>query len=223
MPVFVESRHPGEAIMSEGNGNISRENIIVAESQTIDANELVARRAVPASITATATPNDGNAADAGALTMADPAVSSEVKDGVYRVTCIEPAVDAGTFQIEDPTGRMIGIVHAGEPYDGEIKFTIGIGEADFVAGDGFEVKVQAIAEHYEHVAFDPDGADGSDVPVGMSIYPVTTGAGQTKKASAISRLATLNGQNVAWPDDITDDQKTDAIQALAARNIIVRW
>jgi hypothetical protein len=57
----------------------------------------------------------------------------------------------------------------------------------------------------------------------MSIYPVVTGAGQTKKASAISRLATLNGNNIAWPDEITDAQKADAIQALAARNIIVRW
>jgi hypothetical protein len=223
MPVFVEGRHPGEAIIAEGNGDISRENIIVAASQTIDANGLVARKAVPASITATVTPNDGNTTDSGVLTMADPAVSAKVKDGVYKVTCIEPAADAGTFQIEGPAGTMVGIAHAGEPFDGEIKFTIGVGEADFVAGDGFEVEVQAVAEHYEHVAFDPVGTDGSEVPVGVSIYPVMTGAGQTKKASAISRLATLNGQNVAWPDDITDAQKADAVQALAARNIIVRW
>jgi len=221
MPALTEGRHPGEAIMSEGNGDISRENVTVAASQTIKANGLVARKAVATGIVATAAANAGNAAGSGVLTLADPAVSARVKDGVYNVTCIEPVSGGAKFEVTDPSGRQVGIATEGVAFDGEIKFTIS-DASDFAAGNGFTVTVEADAEDYQHVAFDPDNNDGSEVPVGMSIYPVATGSGETKAASVISRLATLNGNNIAWPDGITDAQKADAVQALAERNIIVR-
>ena len=221
MTVLTEGLHPGEPIMAEGNGNISRENMTIAAEQTILANALVARRAVVANVAAAASANAGNTGQ-GAMTLAEPAVSPAVKDGVYRVTCIQPDAGGGTFQVEDPNGNVIGISTVGDAFDGEVKFTIADGEPDFAAGDRFAITVETAKHSFEHVAFDPEGTDGAEVPVAYSIYPVATGEGETKKTAVISRLATLNGNCIAWPEGITNAQKVDAIQALEKRNIIIR-
>ncbi len=87
---------------------------------------------------------DGTIGTRGALTLADPAVGAAVKPGVYRVTCIEPATDAGTFSVEDPDGVEIGVATVGVAFDStHIKFTIADGATDFGAGDAFNVTVTA--------------------------------------------------------------------------------
>lgn len=220
MTKFTEGRHPGEAIFSEGPGAISRDNVTVAESQTILANGLISKVAVADGVTVTTSfAGTGN----GAITMADPAVNTKVKDGVYRAVCIEPASNGGTFDVTDPSGKSIGSASVGAAFNKEIKFTIADGATDFVAGDTFEMLVVTNAESFTWVAYDPEGSDGSEIPGGMSIYPVTTGEGETVKASALTRLCELNGHCIAWPEDITDAQKVDAEQALSAASVIVRY
>jgi hypothetical protein len=217
MPVLTEGRHPGEAIMSEGNGNISRDNVVIAVSQTIEANALLARRAVIANVTASAEADAGNTAGSGALTLANPPVDANAKDGVYTVTCVEPATNGGTFSVSDPDGREIGIANVGTAFANEIKFTIA-DATDFVAGDRFNVKVSIpMSAGCEYIAFDP----ATNEPVAYSIYAVKTDDESTRRAAAITRLATLNGNNIAWPEDITDAQMADAIQALASRSTII--
>lgn len=120
MTILYEGRHPGEAIMTEAKGQISREAITVAESQTIEANSLVS-----------------------------------------------------------------------------------------VVGDNY-------------VAFTPGAATGAETPVGMAIYAVTTGAGETAKVTAIVRHAELNEHCIAWPDGATPENKADAKAALEARDILLR-
>lgn len=220
MVVLTEKARAGEAIMSEGLGNISRDNVTVAVSQIIAANGLLAKLAVAASVSVTQSfAGTGN----GVLTIADPAVSSKVKDGVYTVLCIEPAADAGTFEVRDPAGKVIGTATVGVAFNKEIKFTIADGATNFVAGDTFSIAVAADAGDYQFVAYAPAGTDGSEVPVAYSPYPVTTASDATKKTAALTRMCELNGNCIAWPSGITDAQKADAIQALAANNIIVRY
>jgi len=220
MVVLTEKARAGEAIMSEGLGNISRDNVTVAVSQTIAANGLLAKLAVAASVSVTQSfAGTGN----GVLTVASPAVSSKVKDGVYTVVCIEPASAAGTFEVRDPSGKNIGAATVGVAFNKEIKFTIADGATDFIAGDTFSIIVAADAGDYQYVAYDPAGTDGSETPVGYSPYPVTTSASATAKTAALTRMCELNGNCIAWPGTITDAQKADAIQALAANNIIVRY
>ncbi len=220
MTRFTEGAHPGEAIMSEGNRDISRENVIFAASQTISANGLVSKLAVNANVdVTTAFSGTGD----GAITMADPAVNGKAKDGVYKAVCIEPATDAGKFEVSDPNGKVIGVATVGVAFNKEIKFTIADGATDFVAGDTFDITVAANSDDFQWVAFDPDGTDGSEIPAAMSIYAITTGSGETVKGSVMARMCVLNGNCVSWPDGITTAQKADAIQALAENEIHVRY
>lgn len=221
MTVLTEGRHPGEAIINEGPGNYSREAITVAESQTILAGGLVARKAMDDAVTVTqAFAGTGD----GALTLADPAISTKAKDGVYTVVCVTAALNSGTFRVEDPNGKFLGNATVAAAFDKEIKFTIADGDTDFVIGDTFSITVAMDDSSFEYVAYNPAGTAGSEVPVGMAIYPATTGANESAEISAIVRHATLNGNCIAWPAGITTAQRVDALQALEdGRGIVVRY
>lgn len=220
MTTLNEGRHPGEAILSEAEFLRSRSEVTAAASQTIQPNGLLAKKAVAAGVVVTqAFAGTGN----GVLTVASPAVSSKVKDGAYTATLVTAAANGGTFRVDDPNGKTIGNATVGQAFDKEIKFTIADGATDFALGDLFTITVAADAEDYQFVAFNPDGTDGSETPVAYSIYGVTTGVGETKKTAVIDTSAQLNGHCIAWPDAISDAKKADAIQALNAVGIKVRF
>jgi hypothetical protein len=206
MATLNEGRHPGEFIMSEAKGQRSREAVTIAASQTIEPNQVLAKKAVAAATSvATAFAGTGN----GALTMATPAVSSKVKDGAYTAVCVTAAANGGTFRVEDPSGKFVGNATVGVAFDKEIKFTIADGATDFVVGDTFTITVAADAEDYQWVAFDQDGTDGSEIPAGIAIYGATTGVSETKKIAAIVRDAEANGNSVVWPSDIEAAEKVN--------------
>ena len=217
--VLTEGRHPGEAIMSEAEFNRSRSNVTVAASQNIQPNALLGKKAVAAKVTVSSTyTGTGN----GALTLANPAVSSKVKDGVYSAVCVTAAANSGTFRVEDPNGKTIGNATVGTLFDKELKFTIADGATDFAVGDTFLITVAADAEDYQFVNFDPTATDGSETPVAYSIYGVLTGASETKATAVIDMDAVLNGNLIAWPNGISAPQRADAEQALLSRGIKVR-
>jgi hypothetical protein len=216
--VLTQGRRPGEAIMSEAEFHRSRDNITIGASQTIEPNSLLAKLAVVADVTATASAAAGNTGNA-TIAMSDPAVTAKAKDGRYKGI----ATDATHVAWEDPDGKAIGSSTHGAAFSkGGISLTITAGATANVAGDEFYVDVAADAGDFQYVAFNPAGTDGSEVPAAYSIYGATTGAGETVALAAITRSAQLNGNCIAWPDSITAAQKADAEQALAALGIIVR-
>jgi len=217
--VLTEGRHPGEAIMSEATFHRSRDNVRVGVSQTILANGLLAKLAVVADVVATPSAAAGNTGNATIAMHATP-VTSAVKDGRYKGI----AVTATTVRWEDPTGKEIGTSTHGSLFaKGGIRVTITAGGNANVAGDEFYVDVAADAGDFDYVAYDPAATDGTEIPAAYSIYPVTTPADKKATAAVISREAELNGNCIAWPAGITDAQKANAIQALAERQIIVRY
>lgn len=221
MTVFTEGRHPGEFLLSEANFHRSRDAVTIAVSQAIIPGTVLARKAVVAGVVAAAAADAGNTSGSGAITLADPAVSSKAKDGVYTIVCIEPGSNAGTFEVFDPAGKSIGKTTVGAAFNKEIKFTIA-DATDFVAGDRFTVTVRADAEDFQFVAFNQDGTDGSETPAAIALYGVTTPADATAKIAVISRAAEVNGHCLEWPADIDAAEKADAIQALHGLGIIVR-
>ncbi|MER8427819.1 head decoration protein [Mesorhizobium sp. M1403] len=221
MTVFTEGRHPAEFVLSEGDKNFSRDNIVIAASQTIVPGSVLGKRAVAAGVVATAAADAGNTAGSGALTLASPAVSSKVKDGVYNVICTEPATNGGTFEVTDPSGKSIGKATVGVAFNKEIKFTIA-DATDFVAGDRFTVTVAADADDFEYGAHDPAASDGLEVAAALALYPATTGVGESAKISAITRHSEVNGKTLTWKSGIAAADLADGIQALASRGIIVR-
>ena len=214
MPMQYEGRHPGELVMAEANGGRSRESLVIAPSQTIEANSIVCRQAAPDKITAAGSVGADNAGDA-TIALADPAVSEEAKAGRYKGI----AKDATHVDWEDPDGQQVGTSVHGEAFDGPVKFTITAGETDTAVKDEFSIDVTATSGGFQHVAYDPD----SDAPIaGVAIYPAITGAGETKKIAAFCRKSTINGRTIAWPEDITLNQKTMAVAALRDLGIVVR-
>lgn len=215
MPTLNEGRHPGEFVMTEANGSRSRESLKIAAEQTIEANAILAKRAVIADVVATPSAADGNTGNA-TIAMDATATTNKVKDGRYKGI----AVTATTVRWEDPDGKEVGTSTHGALFaKGGIRFTITAGGNANVAGDEFYVDVAADVEDFEHIAYDPD--DGLPI-AGIAIYPATTGAAETTRIAAIVRDAEANGHCIAWPAGITDAQKANAVQELADRGIIVR-
>ncbi len=68
-------------------------------------------------------------------------------------------------------------------------------------------------------AYDPD-SEGEII--GIAIYGVATGAGETAQVAAIARDAEVNGHCIAWPEGTSDEQKATAAAGLAEIGIIVR-
>jgi hypothetical protein len=220
MTVLTEGRHPGEAIMSEANFHRSRNNVTVGASQTILANSLVSKKAVVADVVATPSADAGNTASSGTIAMDATAVTTKVKDGRYVGICSA----ATKVDWVDPDGVPLGVSTHGSLFaKGGIRLTITAGGTPNVVGDTFYVDVAADGVDFQHVAFDPTATDGAEIPVAYSIYPVTTGSGETKKASVIDNDAELNGNDIAWPSGITSAQKANAEQALFTQGIRVRY
>ncbi|MER8591453.1 head decoration protein [Mesorhizobium sp. M1182] len=221
MTTVTEGRHAGEFLLSEANFHRSRDNATVAFLQTLLAGTVLGRIAVVAGVVTTAAADAGNTAGSGALTLANPAVSSRVKDGVYNIICTEPATNGGTFEVTDPTGKSIGKAAVGVAFNKEIKFTIA-DATDFVAGDRFTVTVAADADDFQYVAYNPAGTDGSEVAAAIALYPAVTPADATAAIAIIARSAEVNGHQLEWPAGIAAADKADAVQALEARGIIIR-
>lgn len=218
-PVLTEGVRWGAAIMSEANFHRSRENVKIASSQEVPANGLLGKIAVVADVVSTPSAAGGNTGNA-TIAMGSPQTTTKVKDGRYKGI----AVTATTVRWEDPEGKEIGVSTHGQAFaKGGIKFTITAGGNANVAGDEFYVDVAADGEDFQYVEFDPAGTDGSETPVAYSIYAVKTDSDDVKQTAVIAREAELNGNCISWPAGITTAQKTNAIQALAEKQIIVRY
>lgn len=214
MPELTEGMHAGEFIVSEANGSRSREVV------TIGTGDLVAGQ-VLGKITKGAAAGAAVAGNTGDGTITEtPTVAAGAKPGVYNLTCIEPASDAGEFIVEDPDGINIGVAVVGTEFSaGGLTFTIADGATDFVAGDAFTITVAEGSGKY--VAFNQDGTDGSEVAAAI-LYDNTDASTAERDAVAIVRDAEVNGNDLTWPSDIEAAEKTEAIAQLAAIGIIVR-
>ncbi|MCZ4270724.1 head decoration protein [Maritalea porphyrae] len=222
MTIFKEGGHAAAAVMSEGNSGISRDNLLIPAETTILPNQLLGLQTLDAGTTLTVVPGDGLTGD-GVLTLSDPATNKNAKQGRYVLMITEAAADGGKFEVEGPDGKSIGIGDVGTLFNKEIKFTLADGATDFVEGDLIYIDVDSNpATGEQFVPWDPDGADGAERAVAMSLYLISTGAGQTARVAGITRLAELNGKVIEWPDGVTEAQKSAAADSLAKQMIIVR-
>lgn len=218
MTTVIEGRHAGEFILSEASFHRSRENAVIAFSQTILAGSVLAALAVVASVVATPSAAAGNGGNA-TIAMTAPETTTKVKDGRYKGI----AVTATTVRWENPDGVEIGTsTHGAAMAKGGIKVTITAGGTPNVAGDEFYVDVAADAGDFQYVAFNPAGTDGSEVVAGIAIYPAVTPADATARIAIIRRDAEVNGHQLEWPAGISAADKANGYQGLEKLGIIVR-
>ena len=135
---LTETRHAGGFLISEAAAWRSRDKVVVtAESLRPGA---VLGRVYASSVTQEFT-GTGN----GVLTPdASTPILAGVKEGTYRIVCVEPGANVGQFVVYDPLGVPLGLhTVAGSAFATEIKFAIADGSTDFVAGDVFLYHVKA--------------------------------------------------------------------------------
>lgn len=228
MTALVEARHPGEFILSEADGHLSRENVTIGISQTILVGTVLGGAPVVASETSsvaadgnksTGAANTGN----GVPTLASPATSQAAVDGDYTLICTAAASNAGTFSVQTPDGREIGPLTVAVAFDKEIKLTIADGATDFVVGDSFKVRVGIEGPgDFLFGALNFAATDGKQNAGGIAIYPAVTDGSTTIKIAAMVRMAEVNAKCIEWPAGATAAQKAAAIEQLAGNGIRFR-
>ena len=215
MPTLTEELHPGEFLISEAPGNLSREEVTVETPSNLKAGSVLGRRVVADASPAVA--DGGNTGDgvAGAVTLGPLA---EV--GVYTIECVAAAANSGTFSVVTPSGDRLDDLTVAVAYVSDhVNLTIADGAADFVVGDKFTITVAAGSNKV--VLLDLTADDGAQVAWGILWGAIDASAADVNGA-AIARNAEVLGAELTWPAGITADQQNAAIAQLAARSIIVR-
>jgi hypothetical protein len=214
---LTEGKYSGECILSEANGKLSRDNVIVLSGENLQAGHVLGRRLVSPTVGAAAAlgTNTGNG------TVSAPAVGTNlgVQRGIYRIGFVEPVTNLGTFEVFDPAGKRIGDGVVGTEFDNEIKFTISDGATDFVAGDAFTIAVSAGT--YKVKEYDPTDADGGHRPSGV-LFQAVNATSADQAGVALVRQAELRADALVWFSGATTAQKNVAIDALATLGVIVR-
>ena len=221
MERVVETGVGPEFLLSEAAGNRSRDNIVVAASQTLRAGAILGLISIGA-LSSTAAAVAGNT---GAATItASPAVAVGTPTGVYKLTAVEAGATA-SFALESPDGVELGNVIAGTEITiaGIGPLTITDAAADPAIGDQFTITVvdAAATGEGQYVKHDPEGTNGSQNVAGLLYNAVTTGVGETADAVAIVRDAEVIDARLVY-DDHDTTEKAAVRTALKAMGVIVR-
>lgn len=222
MPVFTESRHAAEFVMSEAEAGYSRDNIVIASGQgKLEPGSVVGKITKGGEVSVTKTDVGGGK---GAITLANPAYGAGVKEGRYRVIVVEPGSDAGNFIVEDPDGIVVISGEVGVAVDDALKFTWADGGTDVEAGDIAYIDV-AIADPDDvgKYAFSPNtGSTGAEEASAVILYGVDA-TDEDVKVPALVRHSSVNGNIIAYHSSVDDDTKKAAKNAqLKAAGIVVR-
>jgi hypothetical protein len=201
-------------LVSEAEGSRSRENVVIAVSQTILSGTVLGRINLGAISNRTGITRTGNGAVSGLVR------SASAKVGGYRVVCVAAASNAGTFAVFDPSDRRLPDATVGAAYSSEIGFTIADGSADFIVGDTFWFDVAAGSGQYG--ALDLAATSGLQVAQAIAGTPVTTTAEATSVIPAVVRDAEVNAADLKWPAGISNENKALATAKLAEVGLIAR-
>ena len=212
MSKVTQGRLAGAHVISEANGTLSRELVVITGAALVAGQVL--GKITHAGATAAAYAGNTGTGTVGAIT-----VGAGVKAGAYRLTIIEPAADSGRFSLEDPEGVEVGVGTVGVAFSGGgLSFTLS-DATDFVAGDGFTITV---AEgNLKYVAHDPALTNGAEVAAAV-LYDSVDASLADKKAVVHVRLAEVSGSELVFKTGISTPDKAAALIALSRANLIAR-
>jgi hypothetical protein len=219
--LLSEGRHAAEFVLTEANGQRSRENVKIANSTACDAGAVLIRTATTnAPVVGTAVfAGTGN----GVFTPAAPAYGVNARQGTYKVQLIDEGTNAGDFEVIRPDGTIDGIASVGVAYAGQIAFTIADGSTDFASPAVFTVPVTIASANflgtYTPLLNNMVPAAGDDLVI--ALYPKLS-IDTDRGISVIARQAEVNGNCLVWPASQAAANKDAAIYALARSGIIVR-
>lgn len=208
---LTEPRWGEEAIISEAEGNRSREAITVLSGQDLAACSALGKVTLGTGAYAALGTNVG-AVTCGAITVGLGALP-----GVYKIVMLATSA-TGAFSVEDPNGVVIGHGNVGSAFSaGGLGFTLTNGGTNTV-GDSYKITVAAGSGKY--VMLDPEGTDGRAVFAGMLLQAVDASAADVAGA-AIVRDAELNADEMFW-DDLDSTELAAAKVEAGLLGIIMR-
>lgn len=222
---FTKPRTEGDLIALEYDKNYCRDTVtyLAGSGSTREIPQFAVLGAI---LTGTATVTAGAAVSASGGTPGNGVVGSLTADagaaeGVYQIVFIEPAANAGTFEVIRPNGAVDGAGTVAVAYNGTINFTLADGATDFAVGDRIPVTVDyadAGVEKFVQIDFAAVNGAANAAGVAPRAYSVPNGAdlegGALRRGPMILRTDEL-----AWPLGATSDQKASALNQLRARGI----
>lgn len=213
MTTLTEGQHPGEFLVSEANGSLSREKVTLLDDEIVQAGQVLGQVTVGSVSAAADSGNTGNG------TIGSVSAGTGVRAGVYVAVCVEPASNGGAFILEDPDGNVVGDAVVAAAFTGQVNFTIADGSTDYAVGDRFLITVAAGNGKYRK--YDPANTDGSQTAVAIA-YDNTDATSGDKSIVAIVRDAEVNAAELIWFSGANDNQKAVATAQLKQRHIIAR-
>lgn len=214
MTELVEKLHAGGFIISLPNGNRAVDNGVLVAGQNLAAGTVLGKTATAGTLTAAAAAgNTGNG------TMGTLSVGAGAKEGVYKVTIVEPGANVGEFIVEDPDGATVGNGTVASAFTGPVNFTLADGSTDFISGDQFNLTVSALTTKFKILA--PAAADGSERVAGILLADVNATAAD-QPCAVVARDVEVIAAELTWPGGITAAEKSIAIAQLVAASILPR-
>lgn len=213
--LFSETGRASDWLKWEEDQRHSREEVTVLSGQNLESGDVIGKSLVGAAAAATAFAGNTGDGAMGAIT-----VTGAARRGVYKLVIIEPGTNLGTFEVEDPDGKIIGRGVVASAFSaGGLAFTLADGAADFVAGDGFNITVTGGS--YKWKEYDASLTDGAQFAAGVLLNAVDASAADTKGV-AIVRQAIVGKDKLVWKAGTTADQKQAAYDALDQLGITAR-
>lgn len=204
----------GGHLVSELDPLHSREQILVLSGQNLSPGHVMGKELVGATATPTAAAGNTGTGSIGTVTPGPAA-----QQGRYTLTIIEPAANAGNFEVEAPDGQVAtGTVAVAFSALG-LGFTLA-DATDFVAGD--QIYIDVSAGTFKFKEYDPANTDGSQHPCAI-LWDYTDATLADTRGAAHTRGCVVNAAELVWFTGATDAQKAIAIQQLQDNHgIIVR-
>lgn len=212
--MLTEPNRLSDWLKGEADNLFSREECTVLSGQNLKSGTVIGKVAIGAVTGAAQAGNTGNG------TIGTLSAGTGAQIGVYTAVCIEPAANAGTFEVQDPAGVVVGVATVAVAFAGEVNFTIADGATDFVAGDRFNITVAAGTGKVK--ASPETGSDGSEVAAGILLYDVDASAADVKGVIVV-RDAIVSQLGLTFDSSIDNGTKQAAKMAqLAALRILQR-
>lgn len=185
------------------------DTVVIGQNQDFERGAAIGLALVAAGdVTADA----GNTGD-GVLDNLALAAGGPAKVGDYTAICVAAATNAGTFQVIDPDGQLVGTVEVGSSFaGGGISFDLADGATDFAVDDFFTLAIDA--GNGQGAEVDNTANNGVQSLHSIAAEAVTTGAGETKTITVY-----LTGQ--FNKDEITFANGTVAEYEAAARDLSI--
>lgn len=219
MTVLTEGNYIDDLVKIERPGFMSREAVTVkagsGSARSLVLGEVVGMIPGGAAVAAADGDNTGDG------TISAVTIGGLAKAGVYTLTCVAEATNAGTFKVVDPDGLSLPDLTVAVAYSSDhINLTVADGTEDWDAGDVITVTVTPADG--EVVALDFSASTGAQFAYGIMLRDVTAPDGSTAEGLALVRDAAIAPSFLTWPDGATAAQKADALARLEAKGIITR-